>query len=152
MSDISDNLITIGADNSLPLFDLCFAKKDGAAAALREIEALQLDPLNVVARSQDIALWGRVLDYSPEYLYQIAYEERDFFDYGASLFMYPMPELPYWSLHMRRRGEHGRWGPEFAHKYADLLGYLRDELRANGPFREIIAAGKTPRSRSTTCG
>jgi uncharacterized protein YcaQ len=56
-----------------------------------------------------------------------------FFDYGASLFMYPMPELSYWSLHMRRRGEHGRWGPDFAHKHADLLDYLRNELRTNGP-------------------
>ncbi len=110
-----------------------FAGKDGTAAALLEIEALQLDPLNVVARSQDIALWGRVLDYRPEHLYQVAYEERSFFDYGASLYMYPMPELPYWRLHMHRRGEHGRWGPEFAHKHADLLDYLRDELRTNGP-------------------
>lgn len=110
-----------------------FRGKNGVTAALRQMEALQLDPLNVVARSQDIALWGRVLEYRPEHLYQVAYDERRFFDYGGSLYMYPMPELPYWRLHMRRRGEHGRWGPEFAREHADLLDYLRGELRMNGP-------------------
>jgi len=110
-----------------------FAGSKGVTAALRKMEALQLDPLNVIARSQDIALWGRVLDYHPEHLYQVAYNERLFFDYGGSLYMYPMSELPYWRLHMRRRGESGRWGPDFARKHADLLDYLRDELRTNGP-------------------
>ena len=110
-----------------------FSGKEGVTAALHQMEALQLDPLNVIARSQEIALWGRVLDYRPEYLYQVAYDERRFFDYGGSLFMYPMSELPYWRLHMRRRGEHGRWGPDFARKHAGLLDYLRNELRTNGP-------------------
>lgn len=110
-----------------------FAGAEGVSAALRQMEALQLDPLNVVARSQDIALWGRVLAYRPEYLYQAAYDQRHFFDYGGSLFMYPMPELPFWRLHMRRRGEHGHWGPEFARSHAVTLDYLREELRTNGP-------------------
>jgi uncharacterized protein len=110
-----------------------FAGKDGVSAALNQMEALQLDPLNVIARSQDIALWGRVLDYRPEFLYQVAYEERRFFDYGGSLFFYPMSELPYWRLHMRRRGEYGRWGPDFAREHAATLDYLREELRTNGP-------------------
>jgi hypothetical protein len=110
-----------------------FTGKDGVTAALQQMEALQLDPLNVIARSQDIALWGRVLDYRPEFLYRVAYDERRFFDYGASLFMYPMSELPYWRLHMRRRGEYGRWGPDFARAHASTLDYLREELRANGP-------------------
>jgi hypothetical protein len=110
-----------------------FAGVDGVTAALNQMEALQLDPLNVIARSQDIALWGRVLDYRPELLYQVAYEERRFFDYGGSLYMYPMHKLPYWRLHMRHRGESGRWGPDFVLQHAATLDYLRDELRTNGP-------------------
>ena len=110
-----------------------FAGLEGVTAALHQMKALQLDPLNVVARSHDIALWGRVLDYHPEYLYQVAYDQRRFFDYGGSLFFYPMSELPYWRLHMRRRGENGRWGPDFAWEQARTLDYLREELRMNGP-------------------
>ncbi|MEI7845367.1 MAG: hypothetical protein WCK35_06155 [Chloroflexota bacterium] len=44
----------------------------GKSQALRAVEALQLDPLNVAARSQDIALTGRVLDYDPEYLHAVS--------------------------------------------------------------------------------
>jgi hypothetical protein len=47
--------------------------------------------------------------------------------------MYPMSELPFWRLHMRRRGEYGRWGPDFARQHAATLDYLRNELLANGP-------------------
>jgi uncharacterized protein YcaQ len=110
-----------------------FDGQEGVTAALHQMEALQLDPLNVVARSHDIAMWGRVLDYRSEFLYKVAYDERRFFDYGGSLFMYPMSELPYRRLHMRRRGEGGRWGPDFARQHADTLNYLRSELRTNGP-------------------
>jgi hypothetical protein len=110
-----------------------FTGVDGVTAALNQMEALQLDPLNVIARSQDIALWGRVLDYRPEHLYQAVYDERRFFDYGGSLYLYPMSELPYWRLHMRHRGESGRWGPDFASEHATTLDYLREELQANGP-------------------
>src|SRR4030067_3489812 len=57
--------------------------KKGAAQAIRACEAAQLDPLNIVARSQDIVLHSRVLDYRPEYLYQVMYKDREFFDHGG---------------------------------------------------------------------
>ncbi len=38
----------------------------GVAQALKEIEAIQIDPLNVVGRSHDIALHSRVIDYQPQ--------------------------------------------------------------------------------------
>ena len=34
-----------------------WAGKDGTAEALRMVEAVQMDPINVVARSHDIVLW-----------------------------------------------------------------------------------------------
>ena len=53
-------------------------------------------------------MYGRVLDYEQEQLHRAAYEKRRFFDYGGSLFLYPISELPYWRLHMRRRAHQGR--------------------------------------------
>ena len=38
---------------------------EGVAQAMRQMEYLQLDPLQIVARSQDIQLHSRVLDYMP---------------------------------------------------------------------------------------
>jgi hypothetical protein len=105
----------------------------GTAEALRAAEAVQLDPLNVVARSHDIALWGRVLDYRPEHLDGATYGERAFFDYGGNLHVYPMAELPFWRLPMRRRAEAGRWA-NFAAEHAALLDEVRAELRERGPL------------------
>jgi len=75
----------------------------GTAQAIQAIEAVQVDPLNVVARSHDITLWSRVLDYQPEILSDLMYHDRQFFEYGGSLFIYPIHELPYWRVHMQRR-------------------------------------------------
>ncbi len=52
----------------------------GAAQAMRAMEYLQLDPLQVVARSQDITLHSRVLDYTPGMWEVAAYQQRRFFD------------------------------------------------------------------------
>lgn len=110
-----------------------WAGEQGLDAALRASEAIQMDPLNVVARSHDIALWGRVLDYQPAMLYRAAYERRQFFDYGGSLFMYPMSELPHWRLPMQYRSSVGRWAA-FASANPALLDEIRAELASRGPL------------------
>ena len=107
--------------------------KEGTAQALQAIEALQLDPLNVVSRSHDIALWGRVLDYQPTYLDQVVYHERSFFDYGGSLFLYPMSELPFWRLQMQRREQAGYWAG-YAQDHQTVLDDVYSELRNRGPL------------------
>jgi len=106
----------------------------GVEPALHQMEALQLDPLNIVARSQEIALYGRVLDFKPRHLYQMAYEKRKAFDYGGWLAMYPMHEFPYWRMHMSRRGNHGRWGTDFARRNTALLNEVRAALQERGPL------------------
>jgi uncharacterized protein len=107
--------------------------KKGVIQAMRTGEALQLDPLNIVARSQDIILYSRVLDYSPQYLYQVAYENRQFFDYGGWLAMYPMEELPYWRLHMEKRAR-DEYVSYFVKNHKDVLAFVRAELRRRGPL------------------
>jgi hypothetical protein len=105
----------------------------GLEAALRQSEAIQMDPLNVAGRSHDIALWGRVLAYRPEMLYRLMYQERLAFDYGGGLFIYPMKELPYWRLHMARKVQQPRWA-DFPAEYARALEHVREELRGRGPL------------------
>ncbi len=107
--------------------------KKGVADAMRAGEALQLDPLNMVARSQDITLHSRVLDYKPGLLYKVAYEERQFFDYGGWLAMYPMEELPYWRLHMERRAR-DEYVSYFVKNHQEVLAFVRAELRNRGPL------------------
>jgi len=107
--------------------------KKGTAQAIRACEAVQLDPLNVIARSQDIVLHSRVLDYKPEYLYKVAYEDREFFDYGGWLAMYPMSDLQYWRVHMQKRS-HDKRIEGFVLSHEELFEQVRAELRKRGPL------------------
>jgi len=114
---------------------------DGTAEALRTIEEVQMDPLNVVARSHDIVLWSRVSGYRPAYLDHLLYQARQFFDYGGALFIYPMTELPFWRLHMRRREGEARWA-DFAAAHQTLLDDVRAQLRLRGPLGNRDFAGQ----------
>jgi uncharacterized protein YcaQ len=107
--------------------------KKGTAQAIRECEAVQLDPLNIFARSQDIVLHSRVLDYKPEYLYDVAYKERQFFDYGGWLAMYPMSDLPYFRYQMEKRAGND-YVKYFVPEHQQVLEQVRAELRARGPL------------------
>ena len=107
--------------------------KQGVAQAIRACEAVQLDPLNVFARSQDIVLHSRVLDYKPEHLYKVMYDERKFFDYGGGLFVYPMEDLPYFRVHMRGRS-HEKRVENFVLSHEELFERVRAELKKRGPL------------------
>jgi uncharacterized protein YcaQ len=107
--------------------------KKGTVQALCECEAVQLDPLNIFARSQDIVLHSRVLDYKQDYLYQVAYKDRLFFDYGGWLAMYPMSELPYYRVHMERRS-HQKRIEGYILSHEELFEQVRAELRSRGPL------------------
>ncbi|MBN2115735.1 MAG: YcaQ family DNA glycosylase [Anaerolineales bacterium] len=115
--------------------------KKGTAQAIRNCEAVQLDPLSVVARSQDIVLHSRVLDYKPDYLHQVAYKDREFFDYGGWLAMYPMSNLPYFRFQMDRRlrDEYVKY---FVPQHQKVLDYVRAELRKRGPLGNRDFDGK----------
>ena len=75
---------------------------EGTEQAMRTIEYLQLDPLQIIARSHDITLHSRVLEYTPGMWEDPTYEKRQFFDWGGWLAARPMEELPYWRVVMRR--------------------------------------------------
>jgi uncharacterized protein YcaQ len=110
-----------------------WAGQDGTAQALRYVECVQMDPLSVIARSHDLALWGRVLDYQLDHLDTLMYRDREFFDYGSNLRIYPMHELPYWRVAMCRKGKETRWA-NFAEQNRALLNAVKAELQARGPL------------------
>ncbi len=121
--------------------------RQGVVSAMTAGEALQLDPLSIGARSQDIILHSRVLDYKPEYLYEAAYDRRQFFDYGGWLAMYPMQELPYWRYHMEQR-ERDAYVSYFVKGHREVLEFVRAELRRRGPLRNRDFEGKRPELQS----
>jgi uncharacterized protein YcaQ len=116
--------------------------RKGTAEAIHACEAVQLDPLVAIARSQDIVLHSRVLDYKPEYLHQVAYKDRQFFDYGGWLAMYPMANLPYFRYHMEQRTRDAYVKHHVPNGYQEALELVRSELRTRGPLGNRDFNGK----------
>jgi len=121
---------------------------EGTEQAMRAMEYLQLDPLQIIARSQDIALHSRVLDYTPGLWEELAYQQRKFFDWGGWLAVRPMDELPYWRVVMRRERD-GDYGDSrlrrMAREHADAIDEMRAILRERGTVsnRDFEMASRT---------
>jgi uncharacterized protein YcaQ len=121
---------------------------EGTEAAMRAMEYLQLDPLHIIARSQDIELHSRVLDYTPGMWEDLAYQQRKFFDWGGWLAVRPMDELPHWRVVMRRERDGDAGDPRIrrmAADHADAIDEMRAVLRERGTVsnRDFEMASRT---------
>jgi uncharacterized protein YcaQ len=117
----------------------------GAEQAMRAMEYLQLDPLQIIVRSHDIALHSRVLDYTPGLWEALAYQQRKFFDWGGWLAVRSMDELPHWRVVMRRERDGGARIREMARDHAAAIAEMRAVLceRSTVSNREFAMAGRT---------
>jgi uncharacterized protein YcaQ len=103
----------------------------GTERAMRAMEHLQLDPLAIMARAQDLMLHSRVIDYRPDDWATLTYGRRRFFDWGGWLAVRPMEEMPYWRRLMRRERENGHWR-EVEHEHHAAIVEMRATLRERG--------------------
>jgi len=118
---------------------------EGTAQAMRAMEYVQLDPLQIIARSQDIKLHSRVLDYTPGLWEEVAYQQRQFFDWGGWLAVRPMDELPHWRVVMHREREHDTRLRSSARDHADAIVEMRAILHERGTVsnRDFAMATRT---------
>ncbi len=116
----------------------------GTDRAMRTMEHVQLDPLGIMARAQDLALHSRVIDYRPDDWATLTYGKRRFFDWGGWLAVRPMDELPYWRNLMRRERENGHWR-EVEHEHHSTIVEMRATLRERGTIanRDFAMATRT---------
>src|SRR5687768_5678750 len=123
----------------------------GTAQAMRAMEYLQLDPLQIIARSQDLKLHSRVLDYTPSLWERAAYEQRQFFDWGGWLATRPMDELPHWRVIMRRQRDGDpdcdsrvrKMGRDHAEAIAEMRGLLRERGTVSNRDFEMATRTRT---------
>jgi hypothetical protein len=104
----------------------------GTEQAMAAMEYLQLDPLQIIARSQDIKLHSRVLGYLPGLWEDVTYQQRKFFDWGGWLAVRPMDELPHWRVVMRRECTHNARLHSIAHEHAEAIVEMRAILHERG--------------------
>lgn len=109
---------------------------EGTAQAMQAIEYLQLDPLQIIARSHDLTLHSRVLDYTPGMWEEVTYQQRRFFDWGGWLAARPMDELPHWRVVMHRERDGAPDIDTRIHKmldeHGDAIAEMREILRERG--------------------
>ena len=58
--------------------------KDGTLQAVKQLECVQIDPINVVQRNQHLVLHNRVEGYQPSHLNELLYEDRLLFEYWCN--------------------------------------------------------------------
>ncbi len=114
--------------------------KTGTEAAIRAIEAVQVDTISVVARNHDLVLWSRVAGYQPKWLSHLLYKERQFFEFGDILFVYPLEEWPHWRAIMSRTT---RWQARILAEMPEVIEYVRQQVRAQGPVASRDFKGRS---------
>jgi uncharacterized protein len=123
----------------------------GTEQAMRQMEYLQLDPLQIIARSHDIMLHSRVLEYQPGGWEEVTYQQRQFFDWGGWLAARPMEELPYWRTVMQReRDGNGRiheMGKNHAETIVEMRAILLERGQVSNRDFETIARTRTQHYR-----
>ena len=113
------------------------AAKDDLLPTNRRMGYLQIDTIQVVQRSQNLVLWSRLGDYSPEWLDEI-HAEGQLFEYYAHALCY-LP-IEYYAT-FRGRGLHdkrvGRYWQGWAEKHPELLAQVLEAVRENGPLSSL---------------
>jgi uncharacterized protein YcaQ len=112
------------------------ATKDDVLAAIRRMGMLQIDTINVVARSPYLVLWSRLGDYQPEWLDQHL-AAGSLFEYWAHEACF-LPIEDY-GLYRHRMLDPAAMGWKYSETWmreraAEVAGVL-EHIRANGPAR-----------------
>jgi uncharacterized protein len=117
----------------------------GTEKAMRAMEYLQLDPLQIVARSQDIILHSRLLDYKPGMWEDPTYRKRKFFDWGGWLAVRPMDELPHWRKLMHYERDNNARLRAMAREHTVAIDEMRAVLQERGTVsnRDFEMASRT---------
>ncbi|MCI4352788.1 MAG: winged helix DNA-binding domain-containing protein [Thermoplasmata archaeon] len=111
--------------------------------AVQYIGSVQFDPLNVVGRSQDLALWGRIIGYETQDLEDALYKTRSVFETGGNVQIRPIAELQYLRVAMQRKIAEERWS-RFARANAGLLARVTREIERRGPLgpSDFVGSGE----------
>jgi len=106
---------------------------------VRDLGCLQLDPINVVARSHLLVLWSRLRRFDPADLDALLWEERRLFEYWAHRASIVLTEdYPIHHLLMRRyptdRYAHSRRTKAWLRENGGLRRYVLAHLQRSGPL------------------
>jgi uncharacterized protein YcaQ len=113
--------------------------KEGVYSFINAMGCVQMDPVSIVDRNQNLVLRNRVNDYSPRMLDELLYRDRRLFEYWRNQkSIIPIDDFPYAWYRMRNHGS-------FDSPYIDTtkenkerlnreIGHVLARIRKNGPL------------------
>jgi len=106
---------------------------EGARAAISACRRIRVDPLDVVGRVQDLTLASRVSGYKQDHLDELLYKNREGFEYGGAVSIYPRDALGlHWSW-VQNEGLPVRWEKWYASN-KKLPERVLQEIERRGPL------------------
>lgn len=106
-------------------------KAENLETVLNQYSCIQVDPINVVARNHELALWNRVESFKKEDLYNSIYHEKQNFEYWLQLFsIIPVRNYPYISARLFTKED---WHKKFYDEHKSKIKLTLDFITRNGP-------------------
>jgi uncharacterized protein YcaQ len=117
------NLIALGLDRRADKP----ATKEAVLAVIRRMQVLQIDTINVVARSPYLVLWSRLGDYEPHWLDELLAEAQLFEHWSHEACFIPIEDYPLYRRLMLERYQHSyRWITANKEETTRLLTHIRE--------------------------
>src|SRR6266545_6176630 len=133
--------LTIGQARRLALVAQGFARPVAPAAAtlravLRRLGAIQIDSINVVARSHELVLAARAGTHDPAAFERLVYQRRAGFEFwGHAASFLPIESFRLFLPRMARMTAHTRgWWADTRSKHSHLYDLVLERIRAEGPL------------------
>lgn len=123
------------------------AGKQDVLAAIRRMGMLQIDTINVVARSPYLVLWSRLGDYEPAWLDELLAEGRLFEYWAHEACFLPIEDYGLYRHRMLAPEAMGwKYPARWMRERADDVARVLEHIRANGPVRAADFARADGRS------
>lgn len=130
-------------------FGMRWSRRD-PARLLEHLGAIQLDSVNVLARSQDLVPFARMGPHPVERMHAAVYGQRRGFEYwGHAASWLPIADYRWFLARKRRmRDESRRWWRDVREKHGHLYDGVLERVRAEGPLTSAVFAD--PRQKRGT--
>lgn len=116
------------------------ADTEGIMEVVGRIGCLQLDPINVVARSHLLVLWSRLGPYDPGFLDRLLWQERRLFEYWAHAASIVLTQD--YPIHQMRMRSYSKGSDSWSHQVSawmqqneTLRTSILSALQQGGPLR-----------------
>ncbi len=109
--------------------------RDYVLETIRQISALQIDTINVVARSPYLILWSRLGDFPTGWLDDLLVDKQVFEYWSHAACFLPAEDYPYYRSLMLAGWHRHRYSESWLEKNSQVISGVLERIRQEGPLR-----------------